>query len=55
MTKIKIEFDSFDWSTIADILYEEIEQCAKNGMSEEVTYLTKIHTKIARKLNQIEE
>jgi hypothetical protein len=55
MIKIKIEFDEDQWSVIADILQEEIELCATNGMSEEVTYLTKMHNKIARKLNEIEE
>ena len=55
MSKIKIEFDEDDWGTIADMLYEEIEQCAASGMVEEVTRLTKIHNKIARKLNEIEE
>ena len=55
MNKIKIEFNEDDWGTIADMLYEEMQQCAANGMVDEVTRLTKIHNKIARKLNEIEE
>lgn len=55
MSKIKIEFEEDQWGTIADILQEEIEICVTNGMSKEVTYLTKMHNKIARKLNEIEE